>query len=58
LKSPFVQGFILNAFLLPIPNVCRHFVRQPMRVPLTGSREHTLLGAFSVTNVALLRPVC
>lgn len=56
-NHPLFRAFILNAFLLLILNVCRHFVRQPVRVPLTGCGQHALLGALGVTNVALLRPM-
>lgn len=52
------RHFILNdGFLLPILNVCRHFVRQPVRVPLASCRQHALLGALGLADVALLRPV-
>jgi hypothetical protein len=53
----FVLLLILNGFLLLILNVCRHFVRQPVRVPLTGCGQHALFGALGVTDVTLLRPV-
>jgi hypothetical protein len=56
-NHPLFRAFILNAFLLLTLNVCRHFVRQPVCVPLRGGREHALLGALGVTNVALLRPM-
>jgi hypothetical protein len=52
------RRFILNGFLLLILNVCRHFVHQPVRVPLASRREHALLSALRVADVALLRPVC
>jgi hypothetical protein len=48
----------MNGFLLLILNVCRHFVRQPARMPLAGCSQHALLGALGIANLALLRPVC